>query len=180
MKKRILMVLLCLLMIASACGKTEIRPVAEAETPAPEPQMLSFETSDLDGNAVASDSLFASHEITMVNVMTTWCTYCIQELPELQRLNDTYAEKDCAIVGLLYDGTDDAAIEAGKELMEEAGASYPVLRAWDGMEQQIPVQAFPTTFFVNRAGEIVGETILGANLDGYSAQLDALLAQAAD
>ena len=179
MKKRLMIVLLCLLLAVSACGKTEIRPTADEPAAEAEAQTLSFETSDLNGNAVSSEELFSSHKITMVNVMTTWCTYCIQELPELQELSKTYAEQDCSIVGILYDGTDDTLIETGRSLMEQAGASYPVLLPWDGMETQIPVQAFPTTFFVNSAGEIVGETILGAEPARYTAQLDTLLAQTA-
>ena len=176
MKKRLMIVLLCLLLAVSACGKTEIRPTEDVPA-STEEKALSFETRDLDGNAVSSEELFSAHKITMVNVMTTWCTYCIQELPELQELSETYAEKGCAIVGILYDGTDDALIETGRSLMEQAGASYPVLQPWEGMEAQIPVQAFPTTFFVNSAGQIVGETILGADIASYTAQLDALLAQ---
>ena len=177
MKKRLLIVLLCLLLAVSACGKTEIRPAADEPASEAEAQTLSFDTTDLNGNAVSSEELFSSNQITMVNVMTTWCTYCIQELPELQELSETYAEKGCAIVGILYDGTDDALIETGRSLMEQAGANYPVLQPWDGMEAQIPVQAFPTTFFVNSDGLIVGETILGADIASYTAQLDALLAQ---
>ena len=178
MKKRLMIVLLCLLLAVSACGKTEIRP-AEDVPASTEEKALSFETRDLDGNAVSSEELFSAHKITMVNVMTTWCTYCIQELPELQSLSEAYAEKDCAIVGLLYDGTDAARLDTGRSLMEQAGAGYLVLQPWDGMNTQIPVQAFPTTFFVNSDGEIVGETILGAEPERYAAQLDALLEQSA-
>ena len=173
MKKRWLTALLCMLLLISACGKTEIRPVPDASDAA----TLSFETTDLDGNAVSSAELFSAHKITMVNVMTTWCRYCILELPELQELSEAYAEKDCAVVGVLHDGTDESLIETGRSLMEQAGADYLVLQPWEGMERQIPVQAFPTTFFVNSEGEIVGETILGAELERYTEQLDVLLAE---
>ncbi len=183
MKKQFWMVLLCLLLAVSACGKTEIRPIAEETPPVEETaetQKLSFETADLNGNAVSSEALFSAHKITMVNVMTTWCGYCIQELPELQKLSEEYAAQDCAVVGILYDGTNDETIETGLALLEQAGAAYPVLRAWNGMESQIPVQAFPTTFFVNSVGEIVGETILGADLERYTLQMEALIAQTAE
>ena len=180
MKKRLLIALLCLLLAVSACGKTEIRPTADEPASEAEAQTLSFETTDLNGNAVSSEELFSSHKITMVNVMTTWCTYCIQELPELQELSETYAEKGCAIVGILYDGTDENLLETGRSLMEQAGANYAVLQPWDSMEAQIPVQAFPTTFFVDSTGQIVGETILGADITQYTTQLDTLLAQTAE
>lgn len=180
MKTKLMILLLCLLLIVSACGRTEIQPVENEEEPSAAARALSFETVDLEGNAVSSEALFAAHRITMVNVMTTWCKYCIQELPELQRLSETYGAQDCAVIGLLYDGTDDAAKEEGKSLMEQAGASYQVLCPWEGMESQLPVQAFPTTFFVDSTGTIIGETIVGADLEGYTAQLDALLTQTED
>ena len=180
MKKRLCIVMLCLLLAVSACGRTEIRPAADPTASETDAQTFSFKTTDLNGNAVSSEELFSTHQITMVNVMTTWCGYCIQELPELQRLSELYAEKNCAVIGVLYDGTSDDLLKTGRSLMEQAGASYAVLQPWEGMESQMPVQAFPTTFFVNSAGEIVGEPILGADPEQYTARLDMLLAQIAE
>ena len=134
-----------------------------------------FETVDTEGNPISSEALFAQHEITMINVWASWCRPCIREMPELEKLNALFAEKDCAIVGLLYDGTDDYGISEGKAVMEDTGVTYTVLLPWATMATDVPVQAFPTTFFVNRQGEIVGETIVGAYVDRYAGALDSLL-----
>ena len=48
MKKRLMIVLLCLLLAVSACGKTEIRPTEDVPA-STEEKALSFETRDLDG-----------------------------------------------------------------------------------------------------------------------------------
>ena len=111
-----------LLLAVSACGRTEIRPAADPTASETDAQTFSFKTTDLNGNAVSSEELFSTHQITMVNVMTTWCGYCIQELPELQRLSELYAEKNCAVIGVLYDGTSDDLLKTGRSLMEQAGA----------------------------------------------------------
>lgn len=176
MKKRLIALALCLLFVLSACGKTEIRPVENTGSSAAAPQTLSFETTDLDGNAVSSAELFAAHRLTMVNVWTTWCGYCIRELPDLQTLSETYASQDCAVIGLLYDGDTDEKCGEARTLMQDAGASYPVLIPWDGADAQLGIQAFPTTFFVDSEGNIVGEPILGADLEAYTNRLETLLA----
>ena len=63
---------------------------------------LSFTTTDIDGNPITSEELFGRHEITMLNLWTSTCHFCIEELPDLEEINGRLAEKDCAIVGLLY------------------------------------------------------------------------------
>lgn len=172
MKKHLIVLLLCLALALSACAKTEIRPTPDGSNAA-EPRILTFETTDLYGNAVSSEDLFAAHKLTMVNVWATWCGPCVRELPELGELSEELAAKDCAVVGLLYDG--DA--ESARALMEEAGADYLVLNVWDGADAQLGIQAFPTTFFVDSSGAIVGTAIIGADVEGYSRQSETLLAK---
>lgn len=45
--------------------------------------VISFETDDLDGNAVKSEELFSQNKITMINIWGTYCGPCIEEMPEL-------------------------------------------------------------------------------------------------
>lgn len=177
MKKTLLCLLLCLALTLCACGKTEITPVTEpAASGEPAAAALTFETTDLAGNPVKSEELFAAHRLTMVNVWTTWCGYCLAEMPELQKLSETLAERDVAIVGLLYDGTTEDALAQGGDILAQTGVTYLNLLPWAGVDAQLGVQAFPTTFFVDSEGHLVGEPILGARLDAYEAQIEALLA----
>ena len=165
----------------------EAAALAEEPAPAEEPAAeeraavwdgIEFETTDLEGNPVTAEALFSSHTITMVNVWASWCPPCVRELPELQRLNGEFGEKDCAIVGLLLDGDGEQGLADGRARLQEAGANYTILLPWDGMNELFPVSAVPTSFFIDSRGHVIGEPIVGAYVDSYTPALDAAIAQA--
>ena len=135
---------------------------------------ISFEATDLDGNAVSSADLFAQQEITMVNIWATWCGPCQSELAELQAIHTRIAEKNCGILGLLADNNTDAA----RSLLEENGVTYPVVIASQEFLDTFPYQVYPTTFYVDRSGTFLGTVIEGALTDRYEPALDSLLAGA--
>ena len=139
-------------------------------------QGLSFETKDVYGNTVRSQDLFSQNKVTMVNVWTSWCGYCVDELPDLERLNGEFAAKGCAIVGILMDGNEAAGDRDGRAEMKAAGVTYTVLRPWDGAEQMFPVTGYPTSFFVDSNGNIIGDPIVGAAVGRYSSALDDAIA----
>ena len=104
---------------------------------------LSFTTTDVEGNPVASEELFGQHEITMLNLWTSQCHFCIEELPDLEEINGRLAEKDCAIVGLLLDGDDPEALELGKEILAENGVTYTVLVPPENLTAFLPAKRKP-------------------------------------
>lgn len=136
-----------------------------------------FETADLEGNTVTAEELFSSHSMTMVNVWASWCPPCVRELPELQRLNGEFGEKNCAIVGILLDGDEEQGLADGKARLQEAGAAYTILLPWDGVYDLFPVSAIPTSFFIDSNGHVIGEPIVGAYVEAYTAALDAAIAE---
>ena len=129
---------------------------------------VTFETTDLDDNPVTSKDLFAAHEITMVNCWTTWCGHCVDEMPELAETNKRLAESDCAIIGILMDGTDEEAVEEGKQILAETGVDYPVLLPNQEIKDALAVRCYPTTYFIGRDG-----TILTAPMEGAPADMTA-------
>ena len=141
---------------------------------------LSFTTTDVEGNPVTSEELFGQHEITMLNLWTSQCHFCIEELPDLEEINGRLADKDCAIVGMLLDGDDPEALELGKEVLAENGVTYTVLVPPENVDELFDVQAFPTSFFVNRDGVVVGEPVEGKMVDVYEPAIDSLLAGKAE
>ena len=141
---------------------------------------LSFTTTDVEGNPVTSEELFGQHEITMLNLWTSQCHFCIEELPDLEEINGRLADKDCAIVGLLLDGDDPEALELGKEVLAENGVTYTVLVPPENVDDLFDVNAFPTSFFVNRDGVVVGEPVEGKRVDVYEPAIDSLLASGAE
>ena len=142
-------------------------------------QGISFETTDLDGNAVTAEELFSQHKLTMINLWGTYCGPCIGEMPDLEILSQRLAEKDCAIVGVVVDvaGLEDTArLETAREIIADTGVTYLNLFPWYTLMEDFPVQFIPTSYFVNSEGQIVGEAAIGARgADDYEALIDELL-----
>ena len=136
---------------------------------------VTFSTEDVFGTAYDSASLFAENEITMVNVWASWCPPCKAELPELEEMSHRLAEKNCALIGILYDAGDGTGLEDGIAVMEENGITFPVLVPDEGIFASFPIYAFPTTFFVDKEGNLVGESVVGAQVERYEEVIDGLL-----
>lgn len=126
-----------------------------------------FEGKDLDGNTVKSDELFSGNAVTVVNFWFTTCNPCVGELAELDALNKELAEKGGALIGVntfTLDG-DEAAISEAKDVLAKKGATYQnVYFNSDGEAGKFTTNifAYPTTYVVDRNGNIVGEPIIGA------------------
>ncbi|MCI8280977.1 MAG: TlpA family protein disulfide reductase [Lachnospiraceae bacterium] len=132
-------------------------------------QSLEFSTRDIEGETYTQD-MFADYDLTMVNVFATWCSPCIREIPDLQKLRDEMADQGVNVVGIVLDGVDisgnvdEEAVEKAKILAEETGAVYPFLIPDEEYLNGIlfDVEAVPKTFFVDKNGNIVGESYTGS------------------
>ena len=145
-----------------------------------------FEGKDLDGNPVKSDELFSANAVTVVNFWFTTCNPCVGELSELDALNKELAEKGGSLIGVntfTLDG-DEAAISEAKDVLTKKGATYQnVYFDSDGEAGKFTTNifAYPTTYVVDRSGNIVGEPIVGAvtgkaQAEALQAQIDKALA----
>ena len=139
-----------------------------------------FEGKDLDGNTVKSSELFAKNAVTVVNFWFTTCNPCVGELAELDALNKELAEKGGSLIGVntfTLDGNETAISEA-KDVLAKKGATYQnVYFASDGEAGKFTTNifAYPTTYVVDRNGNIVGDPIVGAITE--KKQAEALQAQ---
>jgi thiol-disulfide isomerase/thioredoxin len=143
-----------------------------------------FEGKDLDGNTVKSDELFSGNTVTVVNFWFTTCNPCVGELAELDALNKELAEKGGSLIGVntfTLDG-DEAAISEAKDVLTKKGATYQnVYFDSDGEAGKFTTNifAYPTTYVVDRSGNIVGEPIVGAITEKKQAEtLQKLIDQA--
>ena len=145
-----------------------------------------FEGKDLDGNTVKSDELFSANAVTVVNFWFTTCNPCVGELSELDALNKELAEKGGSLIGVntfTLDG-DETAISEAKDVLAKKGATYQnVYFDSDGEAGKFTTNifAYPTTYVVDRSGNIVGEPIIGAvtgkaQAEALQAQIDKALA----
>ena len=155
------------------------KPIEQNSNPFP-----AFEGKDLDGNPVKSDELFSANAVTVVNFWFTTCKPCVGELSELDALNKELAKKGGALIGVntfTLDG-DEAAISEAKDVLAKKGATYQnVYFDSDGEAGKFTTNifAYPTTYVVDRNGNIVGDPIVGAITEKKQAEtLQKLIDQA--
>ena len=144
-----------------------------------------FEGKDLNGNPVKSDDLFSKNAVTVVNFWFTTCNPCVGELAELDALNKELAEKGGALIGVntFTLGGDEAAISEAKDVLAKKGVTYQnVYFDSDGEAGKFAANifAYPTTYVVDRNGNIVGDPIVGAitepkQAEALQAQIDKAL-----
>lgn len=144
-------------------------PGDDAKTGAAVKTVGEFSTQDINGDTVTQD-IFKEHDLTMVNVFTTWCTPCVNEMPDLEKLHQKVKDKNVGVVGVVLDVLNEKAeiveedLERAQLLVEETGVTYPVLLPDSGYfnNRLIGIEAVPETFFVDKNGNIVGETYSGS------------------
>lgn len=127
----------------------------------------SFVGKDLEGNDVTSDELFSRNAVTVVNFWFTTCGPCVGEIAELDALNKELANKGGALIGInsFTLGGDEAAISEAKDVLSKKGATYRNVYFDSDSEAgkfTANIFAYPTTYVVDRSGNIVGEPIVGA------------------
>lgn len=173
---------LCILLLAissvllSGCartgisGRTEGSSARESENTLPpesenSSSSITFEALDMEGNTVSA-GIFAETKLTMVNVWATYCNPCLREMPGLGELAGEYAPEEFRIVGVISDvmeGADQKSIDLAASLIEETGADYLHLLLNESLYYALltDVTAVPTTFFIDKNGEIL-DTVVGS------------------
>lgn len=143
-----------------------------------------FETTDIDGNTY-TEKVFSDYDLTLVNAFTTWCSPCVNEMPELEELYQEMKDQGVGVVGMVLDsvsedGTpDDSIVQKAQLLKEKTGVTYPLLIPDKGfLNGRISgLQSFPESFFVDKEGNIVGDPIMGSNtFDGWKEAVEKQLA----
>ena len=129
-----------------------------------------FETKGIDGKDY-TEKVFSDYDLTLVNVFTTWCSPCVNEIPELEKLYEEMKEKGVGVVGVVLDTVgddgkqDEETVKKAGVLQDKTKASYPFLIPDSTMMngRLNGISAFPETFFVDKEGNIVGETYTGSH-----------------
>lgn len=128
----------------------------------------SIKTKTINGDEF-TDSEFSKYDLTMVNVMATWCGACVAEMPEIQKAYEDMKDKNVNIVGIVmdtFDGKDENAdaIEKAKAIAEKTGVKFPLLLPDTTMfnGKLLGMQALPNTFFLDKNGNLVGDPVSGS------------------
>lgn len=180
MRKMILFagVFLAASMLIAGCGKKDESAIpvkeetvagSESVSAAEDPSFSNFKTVTLDGEEVDQD-IFSDYDLTMINVWATFCSPCLREMPDLGEIHEEYKDKGVQIVGIVSDVLDSngklvqSQLDTAREIVEETGAGYThLLPNYDLMMAKLKdVSVVPTTFFVDKDGNLVGEDQLGS------------------
>ena len=145
-----------------------------------------FEAQDIEGNTVTSD-IFGQSRLTMVNVWATYCNPCLSEMPELGELAGEYDSGDFRLIGIISDvpeameGIDEEkaerAREEAKSLIEKTGADYTHLLLGASLYNALltDVTAVPTTFFIDKEGNVLDQVVGAMDKESWKEKIDALL-----
>lgn len=101
-------------------------------------------------------------KVVFLNFWATWCGPCRNEMPEIQKLYEEYAQKgeeaEVVILGVAGPGVgQEGTVSEITDFMKENGYTYPVLMGETGeMFEWYGISAFPTTYMIDRDGNLYG------------------------
>ena len=160
----------------SSASSAKEGSTASAGTEAGKEKFPSFETTDTKGNKV-TEKIFADKDITMVNVWGTFCGPCINEMPELQKIYESLP-KNANLIGIVADvpeGMKDG-VDNANYIEKQTGVKYTNLTLSDSLSSFAKrFYAVPSTIFVDKNGNIIGELVMGADIDAYVKNLQNVL-----
>ena len=166
----------------TAPGAGDSVDASSAGMPADAAELTKFPT--FKGNDVSSDKIFSRNKVTVVNFWFTSCKPCVGELGELEALNKRLAKKGGEVVGInsfTLDG-DKQAIAEAKDVLSKKGVTYKNVwfkTASEAGQFTSGLYSYPTTYVVDKNGQIVGSPIVGAITSGEQQKaLDKLIDQA--
>ena len=160
----------------SAASSAKEGSTASAGTEEGTEKFPAFETTDTKGNKV-TEKIFADKDITMVNVWGTFCGPCINEMPELQKIYESLPE-NANLIGVIADvpeGMKDG-VDNANYIEKQTGVKYTNLTLSDSLGSFARrFYAVPSTIFVDKNGNIIGELVMGADIDAYVRNLQNVL-----
>lgn len=129
----------------------------QQKTPAP---LADLELTDQFGNTHTLSDY--KGKVIFLNFWATWCGPCRNEMPDIQKLYDEYSaqgeDAEVVILGIAGPGIgQEGSAEEIADFMTENGYTYPVLMDTSGeMFTQYGISAFPTTFMIDKDGNVYG------------------------
>jgi thiol-disulfide isomerase/thioredoxin len=130
-----------------------------------------WELSDTDGKPVKSSD-FAG-KVVILDFWATWCPPCKAEIPGFVELQKKYGDKGLVIVGVSLDEQGPAVV---KPFMQHFGVNYPIVMGDEKIVEAFGgVTAIPTTFIIDKAGNIVEKHVGFAPQEDFEKQITPLL-----
>ena len=152
-------VMLVLAISFTGCGKDSSNSESKGSN-GPKASLKNFETTTLDGEKFTQDNL-KDYDLTVVNVWSTTCGYCIDEMPALEKLKNQLPS-NVQFVSICLDG--EASPDTAKEILSKQGLTAKTLVPSDSLNEGLLqyVSGTPTTVFFDKNGKQIGDPKVGA------------------
>lgn len=98
-------------------------------------------------------------KILIIDFWATWCPPCRAEIPDYVKLQEAYEDKGVVFVGISLDQGSGAEGKVSK-FMQDQGINYPIVMGNAEVTEAFGgVEAIPTTFLVDREGNLVNRKV---------------------
>ena len=133
----------------------------------------------LDGSSFTSEDL-KNTKLTVLNVWETTCPACIGEFPTLEEISKELDPSEIQIIGLCHDTVDkdgkvkDDYVATAIEIVDSSGVTFPQLIPDKGISDYLSsvIAGYPTTFFLDSDGKILGTTAGAYNKANWKEMID--------
>jgi cytochrome c biogenesis protein CcmG/thiol:disulfide interchange protein DsbE len=127
--------------------------------------------ADLNGKTVNLSDF--KGKVVVLNFWATWCPPCRNEIPTFVALQKQYADKGLVIIGA---SLDQGGSKTVKPFVEKLGINYSVVLAdQKAIDAYGGVQVVPTTFVIDRQGNIAAEYAGDTDRDVFEREIKSLL-----
>ncbi len=175
-------IFICILLLSSLSGcnqdSGQVSPSQDTQDDRTENILADFQAADLEGNTV-SNEIFSQSELTMINIWGTFCGPCINEMPDIQRLQEDFKDRQVQVIGIVADSKPEEA----RQITAAQGATYLNLIPDQSLMDNL-ISKFdyvPVTLFVDSEGRLLDTIISGArDYEYYSSIIEGLLESEAD
>ena len=151
-KLTIVVLLLIATVFITSCGPGNEQPLVKAIKGQPSPDFI---LTDIKGKDWQLSSLHG--KVVFINFWATWCPPCLQELPSMEALNKSMADKPFQMLTILYNDRP----EFGQSLVSKSGYNFPVLIDSDSSTaKEYRLTGVPETYIVDTQG-ILREKFIG-------------------
>ncbi len=134
-----------------------------------------IEVSDLDGNNINLQEYISQHKLTLINFWGTYCGPCKTELPDLAKIAAEYQEDNVSVLAIAIDVIKDQPdkINLAKDILNESEAEFTCVMNNEKLNQTVAgnIFAVPTSLLLDTQGNIIGDSIIGAQSYDFFADL---------
>jgi thiol-disulfide isomerase/thioredoxin len=168
-------------MVMQKVADVQMTPASSAADPGADPEAKtllgksapSFTLVDLNGKKVSLAD-FKGHPVVL-NFWATYCGPCKLEMPWFQDLQNKYKGQGLVVLGL--DQDDGMAVKEVAEASKRVGVTYPILMPDDAVSKNYQLSDYiPETFYVDKSGKIVDQTIGAHSKDELEADVQKAIA----